>query len=297
MSGALDAETYSAQKTALVVRGLTSTQGPAPHFIVNRRGDIIVGPGIDGETSVLFAYADTGIFIAVESALAIAREDHAARRFDRIVELPLASVQLITLGVLVNKLMTALGSSVPATFYDNLSATAAGFTYGWVDTLEGVSPYNFRQRPKPAPHPALRFDYSTSTGPDFFSSVVLAQGSFNLATDIWRPLAAPRPIAGREEVRAALGSVDTAGAESVYMGNYATLAAGERSSEMQTTQRAQMFVQRMRVSHTGADEAATQAANATETGTSTVLPNEEPANVGPHTYDFATGRWGDNSPF
>jgi hypothetical protein len=290
MSGGLNNLTYSGPKTANVIRRMTTTAGPAYHFVVNRRGDISVGPGVDARTTAIPDFADLAVFIAVESALVISRQDHEDRRFDRIVELPLTGDQLITLAVLVNKLLVVLGSQFPRQFSETLTNSGTGFTYRTAEPVTGVTLRNFQAVPAPG------FDYTLSSAPGFFN-LVARQGSFDLATQVWRPLAGPTPVVGREEVRGALSTIDTAGAESVYLGAYATLAAGERSNEMQAVPRTQLFAQRQRVSYRDGRTAAEQSSNVAETGNVAVLPSEVPANYEPHTYDFVTGLWGDRKPY
>lgn len=298
VSGALDIDGYARTKTLGVVHGMTTTTGPAPHFIVNRRGDVVVGPGVDAETTYLATYSNAGVFIAVESALVISREDHHNQRYDRIMELPLTPLQLTSLGVLVNKLLVALGSSFPRQFVDGLEPADSGFTYQWRNAhlMPQLHPWNF-QDPQPAsviPNSTLNY---ASTNPATFFEIVDSQGAFDLGTQIWRPLAAPTPVAGREDVRQALDGVDTAGEESAQFGNYVTLAAGERSNEMQATTRSQMFVVRHRVAVGDADGAAENAATAAAAvDGSTGLPTEVPTGFEPHTYNFHTGQWGAPDP-
>ena len=296
MSGELNADTYAAAKTARALRAATTPQGPAAHFTINRRGDILVGPSIDAETSVIAAYMTQGIFINVESALAISREDHAARRYDRLIEMPLSNIQLVTLGTLSAKLLTALSDAVPRNFTENLLPSEAGFTYQWPSALSGATPFNFRDTPPTLSPEASTFDYTYASQTGFFD-LVARQGTYSLATDVWRPLEAPQATAGREEVRTAIGTVDTAGAASTYLGAYVTLAMGERSNEMQASPRRQMFIQRQRGAVTDSEDSGSAAAEVATTGDASLLPTEEPANTGPHTYDFATGRWGDNGTY
>lgn len=290
MAGGLDGETASPAKTRQMVQSITGRTGPAVHFIVNRLGDISVGPSIDAEVSPIPSLEVGSIFVALESALAITREDHQARRFNAIVEMPFTATQLVTLGVLVNKLLVALGTGFRRVFTD-APPDPTGFTYQWVTPISGLGAANFRQTPPTG----ASFDYSSTTSANFFQ-IVDAQGSFDLATDVWRPFAAPTPLAGREEIRVALGEVDTAGEESVQMGNYVTAAAGERSNEMQTTARRQMFVMRQRQAQQDSENVATNAAAAATTVDDHNLPGDEVANPGPHTYDFTTGEWGAPDP-
>lgn len=290
MSGALDGLTYSAPKTAAVIRAMTTTTGPAPHFVINRLGDISVGPPVDAETTYISEFADTAVFIAVEAALAISRDDHNRRRFDRIIEMPFTGDQTVTLATLVKKLLVAFGTSLTRQFSTSLSATSTGFAYLTRSQTPAVTLRNFSEPEYGG------FDYGDSSAGGFFDTVE-AQGSYDLSTEVWRPLAAPQPVAGREEVRNAMSNPDTAGAESVYLGAYAAVAAFERSNEMQAVPRAQIFAQRQRVAVRDADDAGSHSATVAETGGSATLPTEIPASYEPHTYDFNTGKWGDNSPY
>jgi hypothetical protein len=276
---------------------MSTTAGPAPHFIIDRKGGVVVGPGVDAETTYIAAYSNYGVFIALESALVISREDHHNQRYDRIMEQPLTPLQLTSLGVLVNKLLVALGDSFPREFVDGLDADASGFTYVWsrADLMPQLHPWNF-QNPQPASViPNSNLDYA-STSPATFFEIATSQGAFDLGTQIWRPLAAPTPVAGREDVRQALDAVDTAGEESAQIGNYVTLAAGERSNEMQAVTRSQMFVVRHRVAVGDATGAAENAATAAAAVDSAGLPTEIPTGFEPHTYNFHTGQWGAPDP-
>jgi len=292
-SGDLGADSAAAPKTQKVVRAMTTNQGPSPHFVVTRKGDLIVGPSIDGTTSVVPDFQGSAVFIAVEGALLMPREDHAVRRFDRIFEAPYTLIQATTLATLVNKLLVACGATLPRVFNETLTPSDSGFTHRRADVLPDVLQTNFRTTDWELPIPGVTLDYAKSTPSSFFN-LVSAQGPYDLATQIWMPANAPPVRAGREEARTAIGQVDTAAAESAYMGAYATIAAEERADEMQRQVRSQIFVQRHRVAHNDADSASSDAASVSEVGSSALLPTEVPANLGPHTYDFTTGLWGDN---
>lgn len=297
MSGDLDNDTYTSQKTRATLHGMSTTVGPSPHFVINRRGDVIVGPGVDAETTYIPPYSNYGVFIAVESALVISREDHQNRRFDRIMEIPFTPLQLTSLSVLVNKLLVALGAAFPRQFVADLAADASGFTYDWyrASQMPQLHPWNFQNPPTESAISNSGLTYEATTQTAFFD-IVARQGAYDLGTQIWRPLAAPTPVAGRESVRQALDAVDTAGEESAQIGNYVTLAAGERSNEMQAVTRSQMFVVRHRVAVGDAAGAAENAATAASSVDSAGLPTEVPANFEPHTYNFHTGRWGAPDP-
>jgi hypothetical protein len=125
---------------------------------------------------------------------------------------------------------------------------------------------------------------------------VAQQGPYELATDIWRPFASPTPASTREEARSAMAQLTTAGEETALMGSYVTVAAGDRSTEMQTVIRRQVFVQRRRVAQQTEENAANQAADAAASTLSTTLPNENVLQTDPHSYDFSTGLWGAPDP-
>lgn len=295
ISGALNDAFYSEAKQQAAIQGVTGRQGPSPHFIINRKGDVAVGPSVDASTTVIPDFADSGVFIAIETALMILREDHTQRRFDRILEMPIPPVQYTQLAVMVNKLLVALGSAFPRTFTSNLTAEQAGFSYRLLSAPERVSPANFSATTPVQPVTNPRISYANMT-PTVFFNAVREQGPFNLATDIWRPFAEPTPAAGREEVRTAVGQVSTAGEEAALMGNYVTIAAGDRSTEMQTVIRRQVFVQRQRVAQQDAETTSNQAAEAATSSLSNTLPNEQVLQTEPHSYDFTTGEWGTPDP-
>lgn len=297
MSGGLGPTTASATKQATIIHAATTNTGPAPHFIVNRDGDVTVGPAIDCKTSVFARRSETAIFVALESALVMTRADHAARNYERLLELPFTNKQLIGVAVLVNKLLVALGSSVPRTFSETLAPTDSGFTYVLQDlsSLEGVISPIFKDAPYAPEVPELAFDYTACTGTGFFA-LVDAQGSYNLATEVWRPFATPPQTAGREQVRGVMNLPDTVGGASVKQGAYITLAMGDRSVEMQTTARRLMFIQRQRATQIQAEAIAGQSTVVNAQLDEAQLLNEEVANVLPHTYDFATGKWGTPDP-
>jgi hypothetical protein len=274
----------SAQKTAPIIQAAVGIRGPAPHFIVDRNGNVWIGPGIDAETSYVPEYRETAVFIAVETALA------ASRTTSQIFELPFTAVQIDSLSVICSKLLTAFGGEFPRRFLDTLPVTAKGFTYICQPKIEGVSIVNFQNTRPSTPD---IFDYTRSQSEGFFD-LVARQGPFDLATQVWRPFAAPTPVASRAAIATVISTTDTTLANSVYLGAYATIAAEERANEMQTAPRAQLFVQRPRVTAAAANEADSAASHAASVDSASLLPIEIPANMGPHVYDFNTGFWGDN---
>jgi hypothetical protein len=235
------------------------------------------------------------VFVAVESALMILAADHAQRRFDRILEQPLTGRQVVQLAVLLQKLFTALGSNFPRAFPPNLTPAQSGLRYQFPSELRQLTAGNFIDTPPTQPVENPRISYAFTTPANFFNTVSL-QGPYQLATDIWRPFAAPTPLSTREEARSAMAQLNTAGEETALMGNYATVAAGDRSTEMQTVIRSQVFVQRQRVAQQAEETAANQSADAAAASTTNRLPDENVLQTDPHSYDFSTGLWGAPDP-
>lgn len=295
MSGTLNARLYSEAKQTAAVRRITSRTGPATHFIVNREGGVSIGPSVDAITSAVPDFSDTAVFVAVESALMILAADHTQRRFDRILEQPLTSPQVVQLAVLLNKLFTAFGSNFPRAFSSSLTPAQAGLRYEFPTSPQQIAAGNFIQTPPTQPVENPRISYAFTTPVNFFNTVA-QQGPYELATDIWRPFASPTPASTREEARSAMAQLTTAGEETALMGNYVTVAAGDRSTEMQTVIRRQVFVQRQRVAQQTEENAANQAADAAASTLSTTLPNENVLQTDPHSYDFSTGLWGAPDP-
>jgi hypothetical protein len=281
MSGALTGDLYGAAKGANVTARATGIEGPAPHFIVNRRGDVVVVLSADAKAHVIPAYFENGIFIALETAVIIPRAAHAQRNFrDTLIEAEPSNVQRISLAVLVKKLLTFLGPTFPRTFTDDLPNTAQGFSYQ-----------------RTAPQPNLQLENGTFTDiPNFFALVDL-QPNFELTTDIWRSTTAPPPVAGREEVRASTGQLDTFGQSSAVMGRYVTLAAGSRSAEMQSRARRTIFADRRQSAYRHAEAADSSAAGVTAGLAATAVNTTAATNYEPNSYDFTTGLWGDNVAF
>ena len=295
MSGDLDSNGISDAKTVAVKRAAVSPQGPTPHFIINRNGDISVCLSVDATTHLLPPYLEGGVFIAIETAVVILRADHAQRRFDRLVELPPSSTQLTTLAVLIAKLLVACGTSFPKVFDATLSTTARGFSYQRSSPSDGLISGNFSATPPTLPGNQPNITYAP-TAPTTFFSIVAAQGNFDLATDIWRPAGAPSPVAGRDLMRTMIETLDTVGQRSVVMGSYVSRAAGSRSVEMQSRARSSVFASRRRGAYRHGEDAAHEAA-AIPANISSLVLTEAPTNYEPHTYDFVNGIWGDLGPY
>jgi len=278
----IDADTYTVGKTDRAVRNMaTRLPGPALHALIDRQGGVVIGPAIDFRTMAVPELEATAVFIGLEGALAMPIGEFRARSGQDIFELPYTGVQLIALATLVNKLLTAL-PGVPRVFSrSNPGINVFGpsnFSSGrWRDS--SISPFQYD---------------ATDDAP--FLALVNAQGSYDLATEIFRPLDAPRAVTGRREVQTAIGRVDTAGARSLIMGAYVDIAAPERSLDMIAQTREQIFAHRRMVSHQDADEAGSSSGHATA---GEVLNRVQPEtqNVGPHVYNYATGRWGDDGVY
>lgn len=293
VSAELDGETYSAQKNNLVRRNMTQRRsGPAYHFLIDRRGGITVGPALDYQTSVAPARGEHGVFIGLEGALGLARTELDAGRTASAFELPYTSLQMLTLSVLLAKLFTAY-PSIPRSISDPADVDSPALLYEASSLPDGVSRRNFSNGAWiQQPSYGADFDYGLSDN-DALNAAVTQEGSFDLATEIFRPLQAPQALAARDEVRTAIGTVDTAGAQSLFLGAYTSIASPERANDMETQTRRQIFVERLRVTHTEADDAGTQSAETSEGGATLTPVIPTVVNADPHTYNYTSGLWGD----
>lgn len=280
-------DTSAPAKTASLIEAVvTARRGPAYHFVVTRRGDIIVAAVLDDETAASRSNAATTIDVALEGAFAIRRTDHEARRFDgTLYELPYTPTQMLTLSVLIVKLRTVY-PAVPTTLGTGLvndyrvadyrGAPALNFSNGaW---RNGGSP----------------FDHALSDVPAFVTNLGTIP-PFDLATQVFQPDQAPTPVATRTVAQTAIGQADTVGEQSVLLANYAALAGPERANAMQSAPRVRFFVERLNMAVRDAHGASNSAADTAEGGR--VDPLTPATNVDPHVYDFTTGRWGDGEPF
>lgn len=293
MSADLDAGTVGLQKTLNVARQVTDQRGgPAYHAIINRRGDIIICASIDDETSATPDLGEVSIDVALETAIVMSRDDHFDQRNTNLIEIPFVDVQLTTLAVFIAKLRTAY-PSIPATIVKE--ARSAGLSYLWTQEEQqryvnfGLRPLNFSSGSwRNQDH---RFDYTTTDDIQFLGRIV-NQGAFDLATEVFRSDQQAPPTSAREIARTAIGTVDTAGAQSVYLGAYASVAAQDRNADLQSMTRRQIFVQRAGVAHHDADSASEQAGAVTEGAEATDEESNTPVvSTGPHVYDFAEGLW------
>ncbi len=278
--------TVSLQRTINLVRRVTNAhQGPAYHFIVNRAGDIVVTAALDDIVRA-FQSSATSIDVAVETALAIPRQAWQDKNFDSILELPFTEVQLTTLSILVAKLLTA---------YPAITRDETGLVYAWPPDYPQTTVANFQTTPQDAS--AVPFDYSQATREAFFLRVD-TQGTFDLATEVYRPVqTAPTPIATRTEARTSIATADTAGALSVRLGNYAGIAAAERSNEMQSNVRQRFFVQRVNTSNADGDASAAAAAHVQASIPTLSHAPAAVTNYAQLAYNYATGLWGDEQSY
>lgn len=199
----------------------------------------------------------------MESGLSILQSRYTARNYTEFLETSFTENQLFQLSVLVAKLKTIY----PTISYD------------------------------------YRFNFTGATKTNFINNneindLILAQGSFDAATEIFI-VPQSRPVStGRAVARTAIAQVDTMGALSPIMGNYVDIAAPERASDIAFTQRRQIFVERVRTAHREAENAAQGAQTASAAAELSGDNTEVPAiNTGPQTYDFETGLWGDGKSY
>lgn len=293
VSAELDRETYSAQKNDLVRRNMTQRRsGPAYHFLIDRRGGITVGPALDYQTSVVPARSEHGVFIGLEGALGIARAELDAGRTSSAFELPYTSLQVLTLTVLLAKLFTAY-PTIPRAVSDPEDGAVPALLYAAPTLPDGVARRNFSNGAWIQQESyGVDFDYGL-TDDAALNAAVTQEGAFDLATEIFRPLQAPPALAARDEVRTAIGTVDTAGAQALFLGAYTSIASPERANDMQAQTRRQIFVERLRVTHNEADDAGAQAAETSEGGSTLTPVIPTVVNADPHTYNYTTGLWGD----
>jgi len=287
VSAELDEGTVSKQKTRQVLQGMTQRRpGPAYHVLVDRAGNVTIGPSLDVRTNVVQARMETAVFIGVEGALGVLRSAHEGHTPNALFELPLTPVQLVSLSIVLAKL---------APVYPTIPQKIDNTAYVYVAPAESPR-LNFSNGAWKGLNNGSPFDYGVTDDEELFA-LVAEQGTFDFATDIYRPPTSPRPVAARAEVQATIGTTDTAGAQSLYLGAYVDLAAPERAFDIEAQTRRQLFVQRIRVAHTEADDAGSTASDV-ETGTGSVTPIKPTViNAGPHVYNYKTGRWGDGGTY
>lgn len=250
----------SPMKTLAVLAALRQADGgPGYHAVVTRAGNVSIAAPADAIVSPVDD-AENAYVVAVETAVRRASDG-------TLSEAPWTTAQLDTLSVLMAKLRAAYQSLL-------------------LDTDSGLRLVERDVRP----------DGLTAwlTGDNLaaFIQRVADLGEFDAATEVFRR--SPPPQGRRAEAQVAIGTADTAGEASMVLAAYVDLAAAERSHGVSELSRENVFVARARVSHTEGDagaEAGAHAAAATQM--TPIFP--EVTRFEPHSYNFATGRWGDES--
>jgi hypothetical protein len=295
VSAELDDFTNSAEKQAVTPQNMTTRgAGPAYHFLIDRLGNISVGPALDYKTTTIPARHDDAIFVGLEGALGILRADYLRGLVREYFELPYTDPQIDTLVVLLAKLYVAfpeIRRNFDNTATPGVLATVytAGQTLA-VDKLLNFSNGAWRNQTKSP------FQYYRTDDEPMLVQID-TEGSYDLATEIFRTAEAPRALAARDEARVAIGQLDTAGQTAIAMGAYLRLAAPERSSDMQGQSRRELFVSRERMAHSEAAQTGVRAAT-TNRGAQTVTPIfPQVSNFEPHVYDYSRGVWGDGTPY
>jgi len=265
------------RKTVQVIERMTGEQGPAYHFIVDRRGGIYVCATLD---DTIDPASPLSIDIALEGALVAPEKSWRAGHVTTLFELPLTSPQSDTLATLIAKLWTAY-PTITRDF------TPTGITVVYQDLPHQTELFNFTDG---AWRTSSEFDHSNSDIPGILGAA-RNQLNFDLATDVFvAPSSRVRAV--RAVAATAVYHADTVGARSMLLGHYAELAGLERSQAMQTTSRREFFVQRLAEAQTDALHAANAASSAAGAGTASPTPSVSGA--APSVFDFTTGRWQDD---
>lgn len=295
ISAELEQDTYSAQKNAAVFRNMTTRRsGPAYHFLIDRRGGLSVGPGLDYATSVNPARSDDGVFIGMEGALGLSRENFARRRSSQSFELPYTAAQIEVLVILLAKLRTAF-PEVRLTFQNDATPGVLTCVYETARGLTREQQLNFSNERWQASS-VSPFEYAATDDAVIDGSVSL-EGAYDLATEVFRTSEAPRAVAARDAARVAIGQINTAGSVSVAMGAYVYLASPERANSMEGQSRRELFVTRQRASHQDANGAGVQSSMVVH-GTQSVTPvRPAVSNTEPHVYDYDRGIWRDGAVY
>lgn len=265
--------THNPRKTtALVVAMSTNTShGPALHALVDRLG----GVRIQADNDAVLAAEANGFRVGLESAWAVDVENFEAR-----IELPFTPVQLASLSVLIAKLRTA-ATAIPLTF-----GNTGGFRYNPIDSALIPPEDNF------VDGEANRYDLDYSAVlPAAFLARLAAEPTFDLATDVFRPvqrsLAGPPPSA-RSTIAASIGQTDTLGARSMLLAIYEDAAGTARAHAMAASSRSEVFVRRAQEAHHDSDNNEGDANRLS--APDTPVPAEDP---GAYAYDYQTGLWSD----
>lgn len=251
----------SPRKTLGVLAALRQADGgPGYHAVVTRSGNV----SIAGPADVLVSPVEDS-----ENAYVVAVEVVVRRSSDgTLTEVPWSQAQLDTLAVIAAKLRAAYPSLL-------------------LDTDSGIRLVEREERPDGL--------VAWFAGDDLaaFIQRVADLGEYDAATEVFRR--SPPPQGRRAEAQVAIGTADTAGEASMVLAAYVDLAAAERSHGVSELSRENVFVERARVAHTSGDEGAAAGAHA-EAATQMAPIFPEVRRFEPHVYNFATGRWGDETP-
>lgn len=268
MSRELNSKGYSSAKNSSLFNRINDRRlGPAYHFVINRLGDVSVGPSLDFE---VFTENNPGtdVSIAMETGAIILTSNFTSRNFEIMEEIPFTDAQLFNLSVLITKLKTIY----------SVLGQYANIIYKY--------PTNTRVTRK-----------NLLTDVDLITPLVNEQTPFDASTEIFRRPEQTQISTGRGIIRNAISQINTMGALAPLLGNYASIAAAERSSEIAFTQRRQLFVSRIDTAQRDADHDAEQAARAEQSANLENITEVPAINTEPHTYDFETGLWGDGASY
>lgn len=283
-------------KTMSVIQGMTNPQrGPAFHVVITRKGAVYVSASLDDRLSStdVEAARDTVVDIAYEALLTVNRRDleaavtSATTSALNLQELPMSTPQINSLAVVFGKLFAAY-PSFSRVIVDNPTQPGIYVQWGLAAMVQGG---NFTNQQWVT---SSSFNFATSDLPEFLD-IVTRLGAFDLTTEVFRPYTPNLPTTARAQARTLISNIDTLGARSDAMGAYASLAAPDRSYEMQATARQEFYVQRA-VAATGTADQAVEGAGtlaAVDTATPPSITVDEQS-ARPHVYDFTTGLWCDN---
>lgn len=287
-----DADSVTVGKTTTLLTRVTQPgAGPAFHVILPRTGDVVVCASLDDEVLAVPTLASVSINVALEGGLGIRREDWDSRNFSQLVELPYTADQLYALEVLIAKIRNAV-LGIPLSFLNGMPTSGmSGIAYVFPADVQGAQQYNFTNGAWQGQSPLF---HENSDIPAV-TAAIQAIPPFDTATQVFRPPQAPAPVATRTVVQPEISNVDTVGQSSPLLAAYATLAAAERSTDMQTAPRVRFFTDRINTAHRDADHAADQGTTAQAAATTRTPPAA--VNADPHVFNFTTGFWGDGDPW
>lgn len=292
---ALDAATHSSQKQSVVVDNMTTRgSGPAYHYLVDRLGNVSVGPPLDYQTTTVPARHEDAIFVGVEGALGISRDNFRRSRSDQYFELPLTDDQVDSVVILLAKLYAAFPEV--RNNFDNIATPGVlASLYTAAPTLPPERLLNFSNNAWRNQTLSPFQYYRTDNEP--LLAQIDAEGAFNLATEVFRTAEAPRALAARDQARVAISQVDTMGRSSLVQGAYLSLAAPERSVDMQGQSRRELFVSRERAAHNAASQTGQEAGSVSRGSTSVTPVHPQITQFEPHVYDYTAGIWGDGKHY